>query len=258
MWTPAALSSEARPYGGDLWRVVEAQHRAATMRLVDTLEEQALLEELIEEAKPPLPPEAAGLHYLLAAPFRYRPYPEGSRFRRAGLTPGVFYASEEVETVMAELAFRRLLFLAESPEMTAPARPVEHTAFRVACRTGRALDLTEPPLDRDRATWEHVSDYPPCQALAEAAGEVGIAALRYRSVRDPAGRMNVALLTPAAFAAKAPRGFQTWSVLARRDGVRAAREFPRRAALAFPLAAFARDRRLKPLGYMPRTGGTKQ
>ena len=165
MWTPAALSSEARPYGGDLWRVVEAQHRAATMRIVDTLEEQAVLEALIEEAKPPLPPAAEGLHYLLAAPFRYRPYPAGSRFRRAGLTPGVFYASETVETALAELAFRRLLFLAKSPEMAAPARPVEHTAFRIACRAERALDLTAPPLDRDRAAWEHVSDYPPCQDL---------------------------------------------------------------------------------------------
>ncbi|HVV94719.1 MAG TPA: RES family NAD+ phosphorylase [Hyphomicrobiales bacterium] len=247
MWTPAALSSEARAFAGDLWRVVEAQHRAATMRIVDTLEEQAVLEELIEEAKPPLPPEAEGLHYLLAAPFRYRPYPAGSRFRPPGLTPGVFYASEAVETALAELAFRRLLLLAESPAMAPPARPVEHTAFRVPCRAARALDLTKPPLERDHATWEHVSDYPPCQALAAAAREAGVAALRYRSVRDPAGRANVALLTPAAFAAKAPRAWQTWSVLTRRDGVRAAREFPRRVALAFPLADFAQDARLKPL-----------
>jgi hypothetical protein len=244
MWTPAALSSEARPYGGDLWRVVEAQHRAATMRIVDTLEEQAVLEALIEEAKPPLPPAVEGLHYLLAAPFRYRPYPAGSRFRRAGLTPGVFYASETVETALAELAFRRLLFLAESPEMAAPARPVEHTAFRIACRAERALDLTAPPLDRDRAAWEHVSDYPPCQDLAEAAREAEIAALRYRSVRDRAGRANVALLSPAAFAARAPRMFETWAVLTRRDGVRASREFPRRAALAFSAADFAADPRL--------------
>jgi hypothetical protein len=247
MWTPAALSSEARPYAGDVWRVVEAQHRAATMRLVDTLEEQATLEALIEEAKPPLPPEAEGLHYLLAAPFRYRPYPEGSRFRPAGLTAGVFYTSEAVETALAELAFRRLLFLAESPAMTAPARAVEHTAFRVACRTNRALDLTLPPLDRDRASWEHVSEYAPCQSLAAAAREGGLAALRYRSVRDPAGRMNVALLTPTTFTAQAPRAWQTWSVLTRRDGVRAAREFPRRAALAFSLTDFAGDGRLKPL-----------
>ena len=248
MWTPAALSSEARPYAGRLWRVVEAQHRAATMRLVDTLDEQAILEDLIEEVKPPLPPACAGLHYLMAAPFRYRPYPIGSRFRRAGLTAGVFYASEQVETALAELAFRRLLFLAESPAMRAPARAVEHTAFRIGGASERALDLTQPPLHRDRALWEDLSHYAPCQDLADGARAADVAALRYRSVRDPAGRANVALLDAAAFTAPSPRDYQTWAVLTRRDGVRAAREFPRRAMLAFTTADFAADPRLKGLG----------
>jgi len=54
--------------------VVEAQHTASTMRLVDSLEEQASLELVLEESKPPLPPEARRLHYLLATPFRYRPH----------------------------------------------------------------------------------------------------------------------------------------------------------------------------------------
>jgi hypothetical protein len=71
--------------------LVEAQHRISTLKLVDTVEEQQALEQLIEETKPPLPPECAGLHYLLSTPFRYGAvYPVGSRFRRAGLTEGVF------------------------------------------------------------------------------------------------------------------------------------------------------------------------
>ncbi|MDO9306326.1 MAG: RES domain-containing protein, partial [Mesorhizobium sp.] len=39
IWTPAALRSEARPLEGRCWRLVEAQHRVSTMKLVDTLEE---------------------------------------------------------------------------------------------------------------------------------------------------------------------------------------------------------------------------
>ena len=54
-----------------LWRGVEAQHRVATMKLVDTLEEQAELERLLEDSKPPLPRGTASLHYLLMTPFRY-------------------------------------------------------------------------------------------------------------------------------------------------------------------------------------------
>ena len=41
-WTPRAVSSEARAWAARAWRMVEAQHAAATMKLVDTAGEQAL------------------------------------------------------------------------------------------------------------------------------------------------------------------------------------------------------------------------
>src|SRR5947207_2556694 len=64
-WTPRALASEARRYSHELWRVVEAQHTASTMRLTDSLEEQASLELVLEESKPALPPAPRGIHSLL-------------------------------------------------------------------------------------------------------------------------------------------------------------------------------------------------
>ena len=60
------LRKAARRISAKPWRVVEAQHRASTMRLVDTLAEQRALEDLLEAGKPPLPAEAAQLHYLQA------------------------------------------------------------------------------------------------------------------------------------------------------------------------------------------------
>src|ERR1700741_5051582 len=93
-WTRAALSSSARPRSGICWRAVEAQHHVSTLKLVDTLDEQRQLEDLIEASKPAIPPECRHLHYLLATPFRYGAvYPKGSRFRRAGLSEGVFYGA---------------------------------------------------------------------------------------------------------------------------------------------------------------------
>src|SRR5579863_265678 len=170
IWTPAALSSERRRRESDCWRLVEAQHRVSTLKLTDTLAEQALLEDLLEETKPRLPPEAQGLHYLMAAPFRYgAPYPIGSRFRRAGKTLGVFYGAERPQTAAAEIAFHRLLFYAESPGTPWPANAAEYTAFNAPVRTSAALDLTLPPLDRDQALWTDLRNYEPCQALAEAA-----------------------------------------------------------------------------------------
>ena len=94
------------------------------MALVDTLEEQELLEQLIDESKPAVPAECRELHYLLSTPFRYRAfYPHGSRFRGAGHTAGVFYASQKAATAVAEMAFRRLLFYAESPATPWPSQP---------------------------------------------------------------------------------------------------------------------------------------
>jgi hypothetical protein len=51
--------------------VVEAQYLASTMRLADSLADQAVLEAVLEESKPKTPAGAEKLHYLLATPFRY-------------------------------------------------------------------------------------------------------------------------------------------------------------------------------------------
>jgi hypothetical protein len=242
MSTAAEPSSNTELFAGEIWRMVESQSRASTLPLTDTLEEQALLEQLIEEVKPEFPPDCAGLHYLLATPFRYAPYPHGSRFRRAGQRDGVFYGSRRIETAAAELAFYRLLFFKESPGTKLPARPVEHTAFSVRVR-GSAADLTRPPFEAERARWENLTDYGDCQDLADQARAAGVEILIYRSVRDPRGGDNVALLTPRAFADASYRRQETWRIFVRRHSVQAIREFPP-AALEFRTADFAADPRV--------------
>ena len=115
IWIPDALRSEQSPVKRTFWRCVEAQHVVSTLQLVDTLQEQQLLEDILEETKPPVPPECDGLHYLYTTPFRYGPYPHGSRFRRAEPTLGVCYVSEEPKTAIIETAFHLLRFYADSP-----------------------------------------------------------------------------------------------------------------------------------------------
>jgi len=244
IWTPAALSSEALAVSGRYWRLVEAQHQVSTLKLVDSLEEQALLEQLLDESKPSLPPECAGLDYLLATPFRYGAvYPHGSRFRRAGRTLGVFYASEKVETALAEMAFYRLLFYADSPETPLPGNAAEYTAFAASIATNAAIDLTLPPLDRGRDAWCDPLDYGPCQSLADTAREAGIQAILYRSVRDPNNGRNLALLTALGFAGREPVERQTWRIRLSDAGVQALCEFPK-TRIGFASAEFAGDPRL--------------
>lgn len=244
------IASNTRRLGGLCWRVVEAQHVISTMKVVDTLAEQARLEELLEDTKPAVPPECRHLHYLLSTPFRYgAPYPRGSRFRRAGLTPGVFYASQGVTTAVAEMACARLLFFAESPATPWPANPSEHTAFQARFHAKAGLDLTAAPFDRDRARLTHPTEYEAGQALAEAARAAGVQALRYPSARDPDGGVNVALLTCAAFTATAPLERQTWRLHFDDGGVRAVCAFPERR-LSFDTKAFAADPRIASLYHL--------
>ena len=218
------------------------------MKLVDTLEEQALLERVLDDSKPPVPPDCQHLHYLLSTPFRYgAPYPSGSRFRRAGMTPGVFYASQTVATAVSEMAFARLVFFAESPATPWPANASEHTAFAARVRTSKALDLSRPPFDAQRERWTDPTRYEDCQALAEAARMAGIQAIRYPSARDSSGR-NLAVLTCTAFASKAPEERQSWRLHFDRTGVRAICDFPPQR-LAFDRGAFSRDPRVRALSW---------
>lgn len=221
------------------------------MALVDTLEEQALLEQVLDESKPAVPPDCRGLHYLLFTPFRYgAPYPHGSRFRRAGLTPGVFYASVQVTTAIAEMVFWRLLFYAESPGTPWPSNPGEYTAFSVRYSSSKGLDLTRAPLSKDVAKWTAPVDYSHCQALADTAREAGVNVLRYQSAR--ADGENIAVLGCAAFASKKPIEQQRWRIHVGPNGARAIGEQSDHR-LEFDRAFFARDPRiLKPKGAPAR------
>lgn len=221
--TTEALRKAARRISMKPWRVVEAQHRASTMRLVDTLAEQRALEDLLEAGKPPLPAEAVRLHYLLATPFRYpAPPPAGSRFRGVG-DPGVWYGAAAVATALAEVAYWRLRFLADSPA-TPDLPPVPHTVFRAAV-SGQALVLADAAFARQRAQWEDPASYGATQALARGARDAGIALIRYASVRDPQHRACAAVLTPKAFRSSEPLEQHGWLIKVTRARVLAETHF---------------------------------
>jgi hypothetical protein len=198
-----------------LWRAVEAQHVVSTMLLVDTLAEQRLLEDLLEDSKPRVPAAAAGLHFLLSTPFRY-PAPLGSRFR-GPIDPGVLYGAEELRTALAELGFWRWRFLGDSPDLDRlDAAP--QTVFQLLAG-GRTVDLRDPPWASRRNDWVDPLSYDACQQLARQVRDDGIQIIRYESVRDPAHGGAAALLHPAAILYPAPLEQETWYLLVTRDRV---------------------------------------
>ncbi|WP_297529633.1 RES family NAD+ phosphorylase, partial [Thiohalobacter sp.] len=129
-----------------------------------------------------------------------------------GPSEGVFYASETPRTALAELCHYRMRFFRESPQTQLPMRAHTLTVFAAACHSESALDLTLPPLDRDRALWTDPTDYTATQQLAAAARAAALEVIRYASVRDPEAGVNLALLTPRVFTHREPVARQTWSM----------------------------------------------
>lgn len=235
------------PRGGEIWRIVEAQHKISTMKLVDNPAEQEILERLLDESKPPVPQECQHLHWLLFTPFRYEARGD-SRFRRQGRTPPVFYAAENVDTAITEFSFWRLLFFAESPETPWPRNPLEATAFSVRYQTETCLDLTAPPYDDRAENWCHPTDYTATHAVADEARGLGCGAIRSWSARARGREYNVSLLSCAAFRDHVPIQQQSWHVLLRPAGVSARCETPE-SSLHFNRDYFDRDPRVARLDW---------
>jgi hypothetical protein len=242
IWTECAGGFRLRALDLQPWRAVEAQHLISTRKLVDSIEEQAILEELIEVSKP-RQAGAGRLHVLLATPFRYPPLRHGSRFG-ARHEPSLWYGAEGHRALFAEVAYYRLLFL-DGTAADLDIVTTWHTAFTVRVRTDRGIDLTRPPFNRHRAAIASPDDYSQSQALGRAMREVEVEAFRYPSARDREGGVNVGIFTPAAFGAARPRQFETWHCSATRESVEFVRhDFSGAATFAFGRDGFLVDGRL--------------
>jgi len=209
IWQACAPRTTPGNLTGTLWRMVESQEEIATNALVDTLEEQAALEALLERTKPRRP-GTERLHYLLATPFRYPPLRHGSRFGRR-FEPGLFYGSIHRSALLAEAAYYRFVFAAGLVTPFPHPLVTRHTAFSARWRTRHGLRLEAPPFAEHRAALTAPDDYTATQALGSALREQGIGAFTFTSARDPEGGLNAALFEPAALADRAPRAQTPWT-----------------------------------------------
>jgi hypothetical protein len=242
---PERIRGAMRAMAAKPWRVVEAQHVVATRKLVDSAAEHDVLERLIESGKPPVPrdPEFAGLHFLLTTSFRYPPLPHGSRFATRA-ERSLWYGARELRTAFAEAAYYRLVFL-EGTRADLGRVDVEVSAFRVAARTRRGVDLERAPFAQHAQRISSPVRYEDAQALGRAMRAEGVEMFRYRSARDPERGSNVGLFTPKAFGAKRPETPATWICSAARDAVEFVRkDFFEKGTFRFERAEFEVDGRL--------------
>jgi hypothetical protein len=240
IWTRCEGPSRVSPLATTACRVVEAQHKVSTRRLVDTLEEQVLLEQIVDEVKPPRPlgPEFEGLHYLLSTPFRHPPLRHGSRFG-APNERSLWYGARQVETSLAEKAYYQLLFLAGTK---ADLRnfSCDWTAFRCDVETDFAVDLTSPPFSKFAADLTSSSSYAATQKLGREVRAAGVVAFLFTSARCPKKGTAIGLFSPA-FLHKNPGSFQTWKCLVTEVGCEVVHLNGSRPPFVFSRASFEVD-----------------
>lgn len=244
LWQRCQGEQAIMPLRGKVVRLVESQEQVATLQLVDTLEEQALLEELIESSKPRLPQTATDLHYLLKTPFRYPPLRWGSRFGRRH-EPSLFYAALRLETAMAEGAYYRFV-LWEGMSSPPPSGRIlsEHASFEARFQVQRGVRLQQAPFAEHAAKLEDRQDYGLTQGLGSAMRAAGVEAFEYRSARCPLGGLNAALFAPSAFVDRRPRNLQPWLCETTADYVAYKQAQVPDAPRLFPRETFLVDRRL--------------
>ena len=190
-------------YANSVCRMVETQEYAATTSLVDDLEEQAILEQILDDFKPSYADDTQDLHYLISTPFRYPPLKYGSRFG-AITEPSFFYASESIQTCLAEAAFYRF-YLIDGTETPFPkVIQSEHSLFFVKVLSSHTLDLTHIADTDIQQQLTDPQSYSLTQKIGQFARQDGADLLRYFSARSQEKGVNVAIDNPTIIQSDKP------------------------------------------------------
>jgi hypothetical protein len=205
-WGLLLDSVGVNPISGQLLRIVESQEQVATLEIVDTLDEQALLEEMLEGSKAPV---TGNYHYLLSTPFRYPPLPWGSRFG-ARFEPSIFYGSLDIEPLLSETAYYRFTYLSGMEAVPPKTITTQHTIFEVDYKANYGLQLQHHPFATHANILTDPVDYSATQQLGSEMRKRGVGAFEYTSARDPNHGINVGLFSPSALADSKPTSQTQW------------------------------------------------
>lgn len=180
-------------------RIVESQEKVATMKIVDSLEEQFLLEELIDKSKP----KSGERHYLIQTPFRYPPLKHGSRFGTR-FEPSLFYAGLSLNSALRESAFYSFYFLSR---MLNPFEDIiinQKTSFSVGIESDLFVDLTNEKSVCDK------QNYRESQKVGRQIRKQGVQVFTYSSARCET--VNIGVFDIDAITSVRPNEMVEWKV----------------------------------------------
>ena len=183
------------------FRVVEDQQYISTRPLVDNDIEHEILENMLEDSKPPKPQpfemsDAARSDYLLFTPFRYPPLLSGTRFGKA-TERSIFYGCIDLEGAFAEIASQRFNFL-DDTDAEIPLVTINYTSFKFFAQTRLFLDLTKSPFNTYQAILTDKYSYKNSQELGAILRKNNIEIFYFFSARN-SNSTNIAIFSPSVF-----------------------------------------------------------
>ncbi len=197
-----------------LYRMVENQEEIATTLITANSDEQTILEDLLEQNKPVQSEPVSQRHYLIKTPFRYPPLRQGSRFG-AHWEPSLFYGATKKQTVLAEAAFYRFLFLAdiENPDaLTKHNLQSSHSVFYISAHSEKSIQLTQPPFLAHKNEISAADSFIVSQQLGKDMREAGVELFSFYSARLP-GAINGAAFVHSAIKSNHPKEIEHWQCL---------------------------------------------
>ncbi len=207
-----------KPLSAEVFRVAESQQKVATNTLVDTLEEQRILEEMLDQVKPRIPHDCESFDYLIYTPFRYPPLKHGSRFGKK-IHPSIFYGSKTLTAAFAELAYYRFVYydgMATAPKKK--QKVTQHASFCVDVRAQRGVELNKPPFNKYRRKLSDPAGYKDSQKIGEEMREKKVEAFTYFSARA-IDEVNVGIFDCKAIQNYMPHALKHWSCITRAESI---------------------------------------
>lgn len=214
IWKSCDGTQFIQPLSGELFRLIESQEQIATLGYVDTLEEQEVLEQLLDQTKPNIPQlgkkPASLYHYLLTTPFRYPPLQWGSRFGRKHET-SIFYGGCSIAATLAESAYYRFVFWWSMDAEAVKAKiNSEHTLFAVDYDAEKGVKLHQAPFNEYSEQLCHPSDYKSSQQLGSDMRESDVEVFEYASARERNNAACVGLFVMDPFVQLEPKYQEPW------------------------------------------------
>lgn len=162
---------------------------------VDTSEESASVTRQLDESESRMSASAAS-QSLLTAPFLFGPRSsQASRFRPIG-GAGVFYSAFDYKTALIEKSWHQLTFLRDMQGQT-DRKAMQLTVFGANVAT-TFVDINLPPHSKTAHLLLDKVDYSHSQLFAQKILATDVSAIKYKSVRNSADGVCLAILRQAA------------------------------------------------------------